>query len=287
MERIKRIGAKLLYPGKILSVGIPLVGFGSLIAVFFYGITDHPLTCITYVLAFYSLLIVVTNSIPLVQKCASLYGKVKATGVFQMSRLLVLSMTINLVYAGYNLISGILYRSVWLISNGVYYLVLSLIRLLLVRYEKKQSVFDDQKEKLILGWKAFSVCGILMFLLNIAMASIAAQMIWGDQGSSYPEIMVYTVATYTFYRLTTAIIRVIRSGHGGNPIHGAAQNISLTAAMMSLYSLQVTMLNVFGEGSGNDTLINCLSGGAVCILVVLGALGMAVHGSKRKKELTV
>ena len=133
--------------------------------------------------------------------------------------------------------------------------MLSLIRLLLVRYEKKQSVLDDPKEKAILGWKGFSVCGILMFLLNIAMVGIVAQMIWGGQGSSYPEIMVYAVATYTFYRLTTAIIRVVRSGHGGNPIHGAAQSISLTAAMMSLYSLQVTMLNVFGDGSGNDTLI--------------------------------
>lgn len=92
---------------------------------------------------------------------------------------------------------------------------------------------------------------------------------------------------YTFYRLTTAIIRVVRSGHGGNPIHGAAQSISLTAAMMSLYSLQVTMLNVFGDGSGNDTLINSLSGGTVCVMVVLGALGMAVHGSRQKKELTV
>lgn len=287
MERFKRIGAKLLYPGKVLSVGIPLVGFGTLIAVFCYGMTDHPLAYFSYCLAFYALVIVVTNGIPLVQKGISLYGELKATGVFRMSRLLVLSLAINLVYAGYNLISGILYRSVWLISNGVYYLVLSLIRLLLVRYEKKQSVLDDPKEKAILGWKGFSVCGILMFLLNIAMAGIAAQMIWGGQGSSYPEIMVYTVATYTFYRLTTAIIRVVRSGHGGNPIYGAARNISLTAAMMSLYSLQVTMLNVFGDGSGNDTLINSLSGGAVCVMVVLGALGMAVHGSRRKKELTV
>ena len=56
---------------------------------------------------------------------------------------------------------------------------------------------------------------------------------------------------------------------------------------MSLYSLQVTMLNVFGDGSGNDTLINSLSGGTVCVMVVLGALGMAVHGSRQKKELTV
>lgn len=286
MERWKKIGLKLLYPGKVLSVLIPLVGFGLLIAVFCYGSQEHPLTYASYVLAFYSLVVVIANSIPLVRKGIGLYGKVKATGIFHISRSLVISLTINVIYGGYHLISGLLYNSVWLISNGVYYLVLSLIRLVLVRYERKQTLLESENAKLLLGWKGFQLCGVLMFLLNIAMTGMVIQMIWDGRGSSYPEIMVYTVATYTFYRLTTAIIRVVRNGKDGNPIHGAARNISLTAALMSLYSLQITMLNVFGDGTGNDILINSLSGGAVCVLVVLGALGMAIHGGKRKKEVT-
>ena len=76
-----------------------------------------------------------------------------------------------------------------------------------------------------------------------------------------------------------------RGSKDGNPIYGAARNISLTAAMMALYSLQITMLNVFGDGSGSDALLNSLSGAAVCILVVLGALGMVLHGIRRRKEV--
>lgn len=287
MERWKEFGWKLLYPGKVLSVLIPIVGFGLLIGLSYYGLTDHPVIYASYVLAFYALVVVVANCIPLVRKGIGAYGKVKETGIFHISRTMMVSVAINVIYSGYHLISGILYHSVWLISNGIYYLILSLIRLMLVRYEKKQAVLDDQKEQQVLGWKGFSLCGSLMFLLNIAMSGMVIQMIRDGQGSSYPEIMVYTVATYTFYRLTTAIIRVVRSEKNGNPIHGAARNISLTASMMSLYSLQITMLNVFGDGTTDALLLNSLSGAAVCILVILGALGMILHGIRRRKELCV
>lgn len=287
MEGWKKVGWKLLYPGKVLSVLIPIVGFGLLIELTYYGITDHPLTYVSYVLAFYALIVVVANCIPLVCKGIRVYGKVKETGIFHISRTMIASIAINVIYGGYHLISGILYHSVWLISNGFYYLVLSMIRLMLVRYEKKQAVLDDQNEKQILGWRGFSLCGILMLLLNIAMSGMVIQMIRDGQGSSYPEIMVYTVATYTFYRLTSAIIRVVRNSKDGNPIYGAARNISLTAAMMSLYSLQITMLNVFSDGTTDVLLLNSLSGAAVCILVILGALGMILHGTRRRKELCV
>lgn len=283
MERLKRIAGKLLHPGRGASAGILLVGFGSLAGVFYFGAAEHPLACMSYALSFYALVIAVVNIIPLAARCKRLYQKGKAAGVFSMGRSLMLSMTINLAYAGYNLASGACYHSVWLISNGVYYLVLSLIRMLLASYERKQLTLADPKDRLIMGWKVFSLCGMLMFLLNIAMAGMVAQMIWGGQGSTYPEIVVYAVATYTFYRLTAAIIGVAKSGYGGEPIHGAARNISLAAAMMSLYALQVTMLDVFG--GGKDILFNGISGSAVCVLGILGALGMTLHGSRRKREL--
>lgn len=287
MEHWKKIGHKLLYPGKILSVLIPAAGFGLLIGLTYYGIKDHPLTYVSYVLSFYALMVVTANSIPLVRHGVALYGKVKDTGIFHISRSLILSIAINMVYGGYHLIAGVLYHSAWLFSNGVYYLVLCLIRLMLVRYEKKQAALDNPKDRQILGWKGFSLCGSLMFLLNIAMSGMVIQMIRDGRGSSYPEMMVYAVALYTFYRLTTAIIRVVRSRKDGNPIYGAARNINLTAAMMALYALQITMLNVFGDGSGNDIVINSLSGAGVCILAVLGALGMVLHGNRRRKELCV
>lgn len=285
MERWKKIAMRLLYPGKVLTVLIPLVSFTALIGVFYFELPEEsPLTYLSYVFAFYGLVVLILGSIPLVHKSVALYGKLKTTGIYRISRSLVMSLAINVCYGGFNLISGVVYRSVWLISTGVYYLILSLIRLVLVCYEKKQSLIDDPVQKLRAGWSGFQVCGVMMLLLNIAMSGMVIQMIWDGKGSSYPELMVYAVAAFTFYRLTTAIIRVVRSKGNHNPIEGAARNISLTAAMMSLYSLQTAMLGAFSDDADYHFLMNSLSGSGVCLLVVLGALGMAIHGGKRKKE---
>lgn len=284
MEGWKKMVRKLLWPGRVLTVLIPAVSFGILIAVFYYGVPASPLVYGTYVLAFYGLVVLVLGCVPLIRRCGELYRRIKASRMFQAGPRLVMSMAVNVCYGGYNLACGILYQSRWLLSTGVYYLVLSLIRLVLVGYEWKRKRTAGEREQLALGWRGFQVCGMLMLVLNLAMSGMVAQMIWEGKGSRYPEMMVYAVAAYTFYRLASAIIRVARYGKNASPIHGAARNISLTAAVMSLYSLQTAMLSVFGNDPDYQLLMNSLSGGAVCLLTVLGALGMAVHGGRQRKE---
>jgi len=41
----------------------------------------------------------------------------------------------------------------------------------------------------------------------------------------------------------------------------------------------------FGQDFAHQTLMNCLTGGGVCALVLLGALGMMLHGRKRRNEI--
>lgn len=285
MRRWKEIAMGLLYPGKILAVLVPLVGFSLLGVVFYCNLSESPLAYASYVLAFYGLVILVAGSIPLFRKGIRFYRKKKAESPIRTRQSLLRSLSINVCYGGFHLLSGAVYRSAWLVSTGVYYMILSLIRLVLVQYEKKQTQAEDPDRKLQIGWSGFQVCGALMFLLNIAMSGMVIQMIWHGRGSHYPELVVYAVAAYTFYRLTTAIIRVVKSKGSHDPVDGAARNISLTAAMMSLYSLQTALLSAFGDDPSFQLLMNALSGGGVCLLVVLGALGMAVHGGKKKKEV--
>lgn len=287
MPRWKQIGLRLLYPGKILTVLIPLVSFSLLIAVFYFALPESPLVYGTYVFSFYGLIVLILGILPLMHKGFRFYRSRKQDTPLHFRRSLLRSLTINVCYGGFNLLSGAVYRSVWLISTGVYYLILSLIRLVLVHYEKKQTQSIDPVQQQQIGWRGFQVCGVMMFLLNIAMSGMVIQMIWHGRGSHYPELMVYAVAAYTFYRLTAAVIRVVQSKGNRSPIDGAARNISLTAALMSLYSLQTAMLSAFGDDPAFQLLMNSLSGGAVCLLVVLGAFGMAVHGGKRKKEASI
>ena len=285
MQRWKKIGMGLLYPGKWLTVLIPLVSFSLLIGVFCLELPESPLVYGSYVFAFYGLVVTCAGSIPLIGRAIRLRREKNRARPVHIRKSLLRSLSINVCYAGFHLLSGAVYRSVWQISTGIYYLILSLIRMVLVQYERKQTQTEEPAERLRVGWRGFQVCGILIFLLNVAMSGMVVQMIWHDRGSRYPELAVYAVAAYTFYRLTTAIIRVVQNRGSQNPIDGAARNISLTAALMSLYSLQTAMLSAFGDDAAYSHLMNSLSGGAVCVLVVLGAFGMALHGAKRRKEI--
>lgn len=277
----------ILYPGKVLTWIIPILGFSLLVFIFYKGWENTPLAYLSYVLAFYSLILLILGSIPVIVQGRKAYYKFRQKNPYYLRTSLLRSLGINAAYGLFQLASGLYYHSAWFFSCGIYYLVLSLIRLVLVRYERKQSACADEGEKRFIGWSGFRAVGVWMLFLNMAMTGMVFQMIWRGQGGHYQEIMVYAVAAYTFYRLTMSLIRVIQRRGKFDPLEGAARNINLTAAVMSLYSLQVTMLNVFDNGMDNAVLMNSLSGAGVCLLVILGALGMALHGHKQKKMLSI
>ncbi len=277
----------ILYPGKILTWLIPILGFSLLAFIFYQGWENTPLAYFSYVLAFYSLILLILGSIPVFIRGRKAYHQFRPKDPCYLRKSLLRSLGINAVYGLFQLASGLYYQSPWFFSCGIYYLVLCLIRLVLVRYERKQSACTDDVQKRIIGWSGFRAAGIGMLLLNLAITGMVFQMIWHGQGSHYPKIMVYAVAAYTFYRLTMSIIRVIQSRGKLTPLEGAARNINLTAAIMSLYSLQIAMLNAFGQGTDNVMLMNSLSGAGTCLLVILGALGMVLHGHKQKKMLSI
>lgn len=287
MEKWKKIGRRLLYPGRVWTVLIPLAAFSALIAVFWYGKSESPVAYPIYAAAFYALVLIIAAIVPAVPGMVQRSRRRKAARVRDLKKSLNRSIIMDLIYAALHLLMGALNRSVWMITNGCYYGVFGLIHLVLVRCVVHQRRAVNEEEKVRIGWNGFQICGILMLMLNLSMAAKVFQMIWEGQSSHYPDLMIYAVAAYTFYRLTVAIIQVVQCWGKEEPIEGAARNFTLINAMMSLYSLQTALISTFGTDPDFQQLMNSITGGAVCFLVVLGALGMVIHGNKRKKELRI
>ena len=126
---------------------------------------------------------------------------------------------------------------------------------------------------------------LVLLALNLWMSVMVFEMIWNGHGEQYPGLMVFAVAAYTFYKLTIAIARVILCRKSRSLIQGVVRNVDLLEAMMSLFSLQTGLFAAFGQDFEHQTLMNCFTGGAVCLLVVLGALGMLLHGRRRRNEI--
>ena len=74
----------------------------------------------------------------------------------------------NLLYSIIKLVSGILYRSDWLAAFGLYFLVLTGLRLSLASYFRKKALGTD----LAAEYRRIRLTGILLMLMNLVLIVI-------------------------------------------------------------------------------------------------------------------
>lgn len=289
MERFKKLLLRILYPHFAIALPIIAVAAFGLAAVFAYGLEGHPISYVVYVLSFYALCVVCANAAQLVKKTKqylhrNIYTERYLSDAELRVRISLYTGTlINIGYAVFKLFTGVYYSSLWFGGVAVYYMVLSLIRFLLIRnYRRSVKLAEDTRQY---EWKSYRLCGILLLLLNIAITGMVVQMVWHNKTYYYPGFIVYASAAYTFYRMTVAVIKVFGK-KVSNPILLSAKALDLSMALMAMFALQTAMFVSFGEQmtDAERRLMNVLTGGAVCILVLCIAFYMIIKSTKKLRS---
>ena len=182
---------------------------------------------------------------------------------------------INVAYTIYNGVIGIVNQSVWFITMAVYYSLLGIMRYCAVSTGRKISHLEDQR---LIRKKELSVIeadGILLLLLNLALSGVILLTIAQDTAKRYSEIMVISIAAYTFYKITMAAINMVKVRKTKSPILITIRNISAADALVSVLTLQATMLASFQNKSTLDVnLMNAITGLAVCVLISILGISM-------------
>ena len=124
--------------------------------------------------------------------------------------------------------------------------------------------------------------GILMFLLNSTMVGMIILMIRDGESVMYPGFIIYAQAAYTFYILIISIVNVIRYRKNHSPLVAASKSINLVAAIMSLFILQVAMINEFGGDGQFKLIINTLTGTLTSIITIGIAIFMIINSKVKK-----
>ena len=284
MNKWKEIGFKLLYPNIFIFILFFVVGFGSVISVFILNLSTHWIAYISYVLSAYALTITIARSINLIEWINEKLHNNKYTNRLLTDRELKNNIKLfsgtflNNVYGIFKVITGVIYRSVWFGATGVYYLVLGMMKLSLIKHIISKS---DEKKQLT----QYRNTGILMFLLNSAMVGMIILMIRDGESAVYPGFVIYAQAGYTFYILTVAIIDIIKYRKDHTPLIAASKSISLVSAIMSMFILQVAMINQFGIDSDAHfkSIINVITGSATSFLTIGIAIFMLINSKQRSK----
>ena len=192
---------------------------------------------------------------------------------------------INIVYTVYNGVIGIANQSAWFITMAAYYSLLGIMRYCAVNTERKISRMTDPK---LIRKKELSVIrtdGILLLLLNLALSGVVLLTIAKGTAKTYSEIMVISIAAYTFYKITMAVINMVKVRKMQSPILITIRNIGVADALVSMLTLQTTMLASFQDTSSIDAnRMNGIAGLAVCILIALLGASMIYYASKRKES---
>ena len=189
-----------------------------------------------------------------------------------------LSLLINIVYGAYNFFLGITTPSVWFLTAGTYYLILSIVRLFILSAKK-----DSVKALL----KPFA--GAMLMLLSVPLAGMVILASLKDRGTDFHEIPMITIALYTFIKITLSTVNMVKAKHNTPEKVKVLRNISFADAFVSICSLQRSMLVSFGEMPANEIrIMNIATGSAVCLIVFSLGLNLilnkkATKNSKKKQ----
>ncbi|WP_147590237.1 hypothetical protein [Thomasclavelia saccharogumia] len=249
----------------------------------------------TYVFSAYALIIVcvkifyflgdVKENIKIFLERIPLLKKYMNDSSFKTHVLLYLSVGINILYAIIKFISGVIYHSFWFGTLAVYYFLLAVMRLLLLRHVSNNILGQN----IILELKQYRICGIILGVMNIALTGVVVLMVKKNEGFEYGGYLIYVMAMYTFYSVINAIINVVKYRNSKSPIISASKVITFVSALVSILSLETAMLVQFNteKGPAFRQLMIGITGSVVCFIVLLTAFYMVVNSIKAIRKYSI
>ena len=184
----------------------------------------------------------------------------------------------NLFYAIYHCILGVLNLSFWFIAMCAFYGILATMRFSAVLCERNHQKSPDIDTELFV----MKLSGILLVVLGIVLATVSYISLSQNIATKYGEIIMITIATYTFYKITIAIVKAVKQHKNPSPLLKTIRNIGYAEVAASILTLQRSMLASFGSMSaGNIHFMNAVTGAAVCLFVLILGLSMIAKSMKK------
>lgn len=294
MNKFKEILKKLIYPHWLITLLLVIISIAGLTFVFINNLTNHFISYILYVISAYTLTIIVFICIkkgPLWYKWIKdkiysnrLGNKYMTDASFRVKVSLYISFFINLFYVITEIVSGIMFKSYWLITIGCYYLILVVLRSRLIRYSSNNTLGENEIDE----WHhARNNCIILLFL-NLVLIGMVTLMIAQKESYEYGGMLIYVMAAYTFYCLITTFIDLFKYRKYKSPVMITAKVVSLSASFISLLALETALLEEFNDPISNpyfkEIMVGATGLGIFIIIVTLCVLVIRKASIKIKES---
>ena len=286
----KRLVKALLFPHPAIMIllvptaTVLLVGSMVLIG------TKSVMSYISYVVAAYTLTVWCLKLPSFVHCIKTFKNNNKYTRIWQDSPRLRVNVSLytslawNALYGFFHLCLGFYHRTFWFFSLGAYYICLGAMRFFLVRHTKKYAPGERLQAELV----KYRACGWVFLLMNLTLSLITFFMVYWNRTFEHHMITAITMAAYTFTALTTAIVNVVKYRKYNSPVFSASKAIRLAAALVSMLTLESTMLTTFNRGTVTPLEQKWLlsaTGGAISACMILMAIYMIIVSTRKLNSL--
>src|SRR5574344_345978 len=193
---------KCIMVNPLLLLVFILISTLSLICVFHYKMDESAFAYIAYVFSFYTLSVSVFRLTLLIKKI-DIKKKKKALadrnmvakrffddGRFHFFLLFSLSIPLNIGYAILKTVYGFVLHSNWIVQNGVYYALLTLMRFIIIRGAEKNE--ED---------KALKLSSIILSISSFHYLLMVLEMYLHTSSPHYPGYIVYVASLYAFIKV--------------------------------------------------------------------------------------
>ena len=282
----KKIGKALLFPHiAVMLILVPVATVYLVYSMVFLG-TESIAAIVSYVLAAYTLTVWCFKTPFLIRFFKTFKNENKYARIWRNDLALRVNVSLygtliyNTAYALLQLGMGFWHRSYWFYSLAGYYVSLAVMRFFLLRYTSKH----QPGEKMLDELTKYRACGIILLVMNLALALMIFFMVYWNRTFHHHEITTIALAAYTFTSLTRAIINIIKYRKYNSPVYSASKAISLASACVSMLILESTMLTTFGAETMSLTerrILLGVSGGVISAFIIAMAVYMIAQANKK------
>ncbi len=294
LKLLKHPRGLFLIPLFLSTVGF---GAGAIIATLYFphAFLAYILYAVAAVLLGYSVyaFVLLVKSI---KKAAALkMRKYKFTGAltenygFRTAVFSGISVFLNVAFSIFNGLSAIIMKSVWHSALSGYYFALALVRcgVLAGGIRAKRISYGDEKAERLRKLSVQRAAGIVLLLLELVIPAAISRLLISSGDYDYLLLSALVSASYSFTKLTLAIINLVKAYRHGDPVIYSIRGINLTDALMSIMITQIMLVSYAGgeEDRYFAAAINICTGSSVCLVTAAIGIVMWVSANINIKRL--
>lgn len=188
---------------------------------------------------------------------------------FQQRTILItiFSAVINLAFIIYYSYLGINFKDGFAIGISIYYLLLFLIKTITLIIERI-IIKKDENSKLDIRLKNYKISSIFIFALDLCLITPIILMVINPKEVSFGIIPAIAMATYCVYKITISIVGYRKSKKSHNPTIVLFKEINIIGAIVSILTLQHTLIMVNGGMTSDMQTLSLYTSIAFIVVII-------------------